>query len=89
MESVNEENIVFNYIDENGTNKEAEVLTLFNVNDYDKTYALCSIPVEGDNYNIAAFIVNQVNDENVEFISIKDPNELNNVNMVINTIINR
>lgn len=74
-----EEDILFNYVDSNGNVKKAEVLTLFTLEGRDHEYALCSIPADDGNFDIMTFIVNENPDGEVSFDDITDPNELEEV----------
>lgn len=83
-----QENIYFDYVDANGVSKKAEVLTLFTLEGETKEYALCSIPQEGDNYDITVFIVNNISPDEVSFDDITDPTELANVTEAAKQIMN-
>ena len=83
-----DKDIFFDYVDTDGTLKKAEVLTLFNVEGYDKTYAMCSIPSIDGNYEITAFIVNDKNpDGSISFDDIVDQTELSVVTKSVNGIV--
>ena len=85
-----EENIYFNYVDENGTTKRAEVLTLFSLeSNANRKYALCSVPTNDGNFDIMVFIVNEKENNQVSFDDILDEKELSEVTAAANNIINR
>ena len=89
MSNVEEENIYFNYVKENGTAVRAEVLTLFSLDGKDKRYALCSIPAEDGNFDIMVFIVNEKENNEVSFDDILDEKELSDVTEAANHIMSR
>lgn len=72
------DDVFFDFIDSNGQIKKGEVLCLFELKNYNKEYALCSIPTNDGDFDITAFIVNKVNNE-VSFEDIVDSDELNDV----------
>lgn len=80
----NSEQILFDYVDETGVTKKAEVLTLFKLDGQEKQYALCSIPADDDNYDITAFIVNNLDDGTVSFDDIESEEEFAEVTKVVN-----
>lgn len=84
--SKDEDAIYFSYIDEEGE-KQAEVLTLFNINGYDKDYALCSVPMKNKSYNIMAFIVNESIPGTVQFDDIEDPEEFAQVSDAVKKLL--
>ena len=79
-----EEKILFDYVEEDGTIKKAEVLTLFTVEGSEKQYALCSIPAIDGNFDITAFIMNELADGTVRFDDIESEEKLNKVTAVVN-----
>ena len=83
-----EGSIFFDYVDDNGIQKKAEVLTLFRIEGKDKYYAMCSIPTDDGNYDITAFIVNTTFPNVVSFDDITDEEELNMAAKVVTEIIN-
>ena len=76
--------ILFDYVEEDGTIKKAEVLTLFTVEGSEKQYALCSIPAIDGNFDITAFIMNELADGTVRFDDIESEEKLNKVTAVVN-----
>ena len=84
-----EENIIFDYVTENGQTVKAEVLTLFSIDGYNKKYALCSIPAADGNFDIMAFVVNEGQSDEVSFDDITDEAELSVVTEAANNIMNR
>ena len=84
----NEEDILFDYVDANGNEKKAEVLTMFSLEGRDHEYALCSVPADDGNFDIMTFIVNESEDGEVSFDDITDPEELADVIAASNHIIN-
>ena len=83
-----EDSIFFDYVDVDGTQKKAEVLTLFRIEGREKYYAMCSIPAEDGNYDITAFIVNSTSPNTVTFDDITDQEELNLAAKAVSDIIN-
>ena len=71
-----DEEVFFDYVDENGTIKKAEVLTLFSLEGSDKQYAMCSLPADDGNFDITAFIVNTLPDNTVSLDDIESEEEL-------------
>ena len=84
-----EENVYFDYVDEKGVAKKAEVLTLFSLDGYDNRYALCSVPTDDGNFDIMAFIVNEKENDEVSFDDILDEKELSEVTEAANHIMSR
>ncbi len=78
------EEILFDYVDENGVSKKAEVLTFFKLDGNDKQYALCSIPANDGNYDVTAFIVNDLNDGTLSFDDIESDEEFAQVSALVN-----
>ena len=83
-----EDSIFFDYVDIDGTQKKAEVLTLFRIEGKEKYYAMCSIPAEDGNYDITAFIVNSTSPNTVSFDDITDEEELKLATQAVLNIIN-
>ena len=83
-----EDSMFFDYVDENGKQKKAEVLTLFRIEGSEKYYAMCSIPTDDGKYDITAFIVNSTSPNTVTFDDITDENELNLAAKAVMNIIN-
>lgn len=79
--------VLFDYIDENGVVKKAEIISLFTLEENkDKKYAICSIPTDDDNFDITAFIVNDLGNNTISLDDIIDEEEFDKVSKVVNEI---
>lgn len=73
MDMENNDDVFFDYIDQDGIVKKAEVLTLFSLEGSEKQYALCSIPANDGDFDITAFIVNNLGNNTVSLDDIENP----------------
>ena len=87
MDMENNDDVFFDYIDQDGIVKKAEVLTLFSLEGSEKQYAVCSIPAADGNFDITAFIVNNLGHNTVSLDDIEDPKEMQNVTEAVNAIL--
>lgn len=86
MENSNDD-VFFDYIDQDGIVQRAEVLTLFSLEDSARKYAICSIPAKDGNFDITAFLVNNLGDNTVSLDDIEDPEEISKVTEAVNAIL--
>lgn len=86
MDMENNDDVFFDYIDQDGIVKKAEVLTLFSLEGSEKQYAICSIPANDGNFDITAFIVNNLGNNTVSLDDIENPEEMKNVIEAVNAI---
>lgn len=86
MDMENNDDVFFDYIDQDGIVKKAEVLTLFSLEGSEKQYALCSIPANDGDFDITAFIVNNLGNNTVSLDDIENPEEMKNVIEAVNAI---
>ena len=84
MVSNDKDEIFFDYIDSKGGVKKAEVISLFTLEEYkDKQYAICSIPNDDENFDIAVYIVNDLGNNTVSFDDIESDEEFERVKEVV------
>lgn len=86
MDMENNDDVFFDYIDQDRIVKKAEVLTLFSLEGSEKQYAICSIPANDGNFDITAFIVNNLGNNTVSLDDIENPEEMKNVIEAVNAI---
>ena len=77
------ENIFFDYIDASGVVKKAKILTVFTIDGSDKQYAACSIPTDDGNFDITAYIVNDLGNDTISLDDIESDEEFDRVSEVI------
>ena len=77
------EDIFFDYIDASGVVKKAEILTVFTIDGSDKQYAACSIPTDDGNFDITAYIVNDLGNDTISLDDIESDEEFDRVSEVI------
>lgn len=86
MDMENNDDVFFDYIDQDGIVKRAEILTLFSLEGSEKQYAICSIPANDGNFDITAFIVNNLGNNTVSLDDIENPEEMKSVTEAVNAI---
>ena len=77
------EDVFFDYIDASGVVKKAEIFTVFTIEGSDKQYAACSIPTDDGNFDITAYIVNDLGNDTISLDDIESDEEFDRVSEVI------
>ena len=77
------EDVFFDYIDDKGVTKKAEILSVFKVDDSDKEYAVCSIPTDDGNFDITAYIVKDLGNNTISLDDIESDEGFDRVSEVI------